>query len=121
MTGSAADCRVSVIMPTYRQGWCIGRAVQSLLSQRFREWELLVMDDGSPDDTSDVILGYAADRRIRYFRFHENRGLGTALRQGLSVARGGYIAYLPSDDVYFPDHLSALVELLDREPGVYAA
>ena len=103
---------VSVVMPTFDQGRFIARAIQSLLGQQLREWELIVVDDGSPDDTGEVVAPYLDDPRVSYVRLPRNRGLGAALNDGLARARGRYIAYLPSDDVYYPAHLAALAEVL---------
>ena len=113
--------RVSVLMPTYRQAAFIRRAIESLLAQALTDWELLVVDDGSPDETGAIVAAYLADPRIRYWRIERNGGLGAALNQATTLARGRYIAYLPSDDVYDLDRLAALLALLDRDPGVYLA
>jgi hypothetical protein len=112
--------RVSVLMPTYRQAWSIKRSIASLRAQSFTEWELIVVDDGSPDDTGDQIREIGDDR-IRYHRLEKNHGLGHALNTATAMARGDYLAYLPSDDVFFPDHLHTLVTLLDSDPAVYLA
>lgn len=112
---------VSVLMPTYRHGWVIDRALDSLLAQECQDWELILLDDGSPDDTRTVIEPYLADPRIRYVRFERNRGLGAALNHATGIARGKYLAYLPSDDVIHPDHLSSLVTCLDEEPDAFLA
>ncbi|MFI6691165.1 glycosyltransferase [Streptomyces sp. NPDC050433] len=119
--------KVSVLMPTYRQAWGIRRAIGSLRRQEFQDWELIVIDDGSPDSTGEIVSRYAdeggeeADPRISYHRLSRNRGLGHALEYGTSRARGDYLCYLPSDDVYFPGHLRQLVEALDTRPSVYLA
>ncbi len=68
--------RVSVLMPTYGQAHFIRRALDSLLAQSLTDWELIVVDDGSPDDTPKIVQPYLADPRIRYSRFARNRGLG---------------------------------------------
>src|ERR671927_83204 len=84
---------VSVLMPTFQQEHFIRRALDSLLAQSFTGWELLIIDDGSKDRTSEVARPYLADRRIRYRRLEQNQGLGAALNQGLSLAKGSLIAY----------------------------
>lgn len=112
---------VSVMMPTYKQEAFIARAVDSLLAQTFSNWELLIIDDGSPGDTFSAIERFSADPRIRYYRLSENGGLGRALNEGLSRARADLIAYLPSDDVYYPDHLVALIEALGAHPDATLA
>src|SRR3954454_9279976 len=104
---------VSVLMPTYDQANFIGRAIDSLLAQRLADWELIVVDDGSPDHTGDVVKPYLDDPRIRYERLPRNRGLGAALNHGLALAGGHFVAYLPSDDVYYADHLATLAVALE--------
>lgn len=103
---------VSVVMPTYAQGSFIARAIESLLAQSFADWELVIVDDGSPDATREVVEPYLADPRIRYIPLERNGGLGTALNIGLSHARAPLIAYLPSDDLYHRDHLATLTQAL---------
>ncbi|MDQ4045555.1 MAG: glycosyltransferase family 2 protein [Chloroflexota bacterium] len=106
--------RVTVIMPTYNHGSFIERAIDSLLAQSFRAWRLIIVDDGSPDETSSIIAPYLADRRIEHLRLPVNGGLGAALNIGLEHARGEFVSYLPSDDIYHADHLETLVACLDR-------
>lgn len=118
----ALECTVSVIMPTYRQAAFVARAISSLLAQTLRDWELIVIDDGSPDDqTGLAVRSFQSDARIRYRRLAHNGGLGAALNCGLDMASGRYIAYLPSDDVIYPDHLATLVALLDQQPQAIMA
>ena len=107
-------------MPTYRQVDFIARAINSLLAQTLVEWELIVVDDGSPDDTEKVVRSFT-DPRIRYFKFSENRGLGAVLNWSLTQAAGKFIAYLPSDDYFDPAHLSDCVDLLEANENTYAA
>jgi glycosyltransferase involved in cell wall biosynthesis len=113
--------RVSVLMPTYKQAGFIGRAIQSLLAQRLTDWELLIINDGSPDNTREIVAPFLEDKRLRYYEFEQNRGLGAVLNYGLEQARASLIAYLPSDDVYYADHLASLVECLEKEPGAVLA
>jgi hypothetical protein len=113
--------RVSVLMPTYDQAGFIAGALGSLYAQRLTDWELVVIDDGSPDDTGALVAAYGADPRIRYVRLPRNVGLGAALNVGLERARAELVAYLPSDDRYFADHLESLVAALERQPGAALA
>jgi hypothetical protein len=112
---------VSVLMPTFRQAPFIRRAVESLLAQTLQDWELIVVDDGSPDDTAAMLAPFLADPRVRYERLERNTGLGAALNHATALARGRYLAYLPSDDIYYPEHLAALAAILDARPEVYLA
>jgi hypothetical protein len=112
---------VCVLMPTYEQVRFIARALDSLLAQTLTDWEAIVVDDGSRDGTAQAVLPYLDDRRIRYYRFAENRGLGKALNKGLANAQAGLVAYLPSDDVYYRDHLQSLRTSLETAPQAVLA
>ncbi len=113
--------QVSVLMPTYGQRGFIARAIQSLLGQTLTDWELIIIDDGSPDDTHAEVLPYLGDTRIRYERLAHNVGLGAALNLALGRARAAKIAYLPSDDVYYAEHLATLALRLEQEHGAALA
>lgn len=104
MTG--CDIAFSVIMPTYNNSSFIRRAIKSLIDQSYEQWELVIVDDGSTDDTFDNIEDLLADKRIKYHKSLQNEGLGVAINTGLSIAANDYIAYLPADDYYFTTHLS---------------
>jgi len=113
---------VSVLMPTFKHAPFIHRAVESLLAQRFADWELVIVDDGSPDDTAAALAPLlAADSRLRYIRRERNGGLGAALNDATAAARGRYLAYLPSDDLFYPDHLQRLADLLESRPDASLA
>ncbi len=107
---------ISVLMPTYDQGRFIERAIDSLRCQTHSDWELLIIDDGSPDETATVVAPYLQDARIHYQRLSRNGGLGAALNIGLQQARGEFMAYLPSDDLYYAEHLASLVRCLEDNP-----
>jgi hypothetical protein len=113
--------RVSVLIPTYNQARFAGRALNSLLAQDLHDWEAIIVDDGSTDATAAVVAPYLRDPRVCYHRLPENRGLGAALNAALARASTPYIAYLPTDDLYYPNHLSALLHLLERHPRAVAA
>ena len=108
--------RVTVIMPTFDQAPFLPRALSGLLAQTMTDWELIVVDDASTDETPSVVAPYLSDRRVRYTRLPRNVDLGGAINHGLAVAAAKLIAYLPSDDHYFPEHLESLVDVLDRRP-----
>ncbi len=113
--------RVSVLIPTFDQAAFIPRALDSLLAQTLTEWEALVVDDGSPDGTGAAVAPYLRDGRVRYERLERNGGLGAALNRALDRARAPLIAYLPSDDVYYPEHLATLAGCLDEHPDAALA
>ncbi len=117
---SLAVARISVLMPVYAQAAFMPRAIGSLLDQDMTDWELVVVDDGSPDDVAAAIAPIDGDRRIAVHRLPENRGLGAALNEGLARSSAPLVAYLPSDDVLRADHLSALAGALE-DPAVVLA
>lgn len=108
---------VSVITPTYNRAHLLPRALESVLSQDFGDLELIVVDDGSTDETPEVVAGLA-DPRIRYIRFPENRGIGAARHAGVAAARGEFIAFIDSDDVWLPGKLAYQVTLFQCYPQV---
>ena len=118
---SLAQPSISVLMPTFGHAHFIRRALDSLLRQGRADWELVIVDDGSPDDTAGAVAPYLEDPRIRYQRLRRNRGLGAALNRAMSLARAPLIAYLPSDDLYYDDHLERLAGCLERNPDAVLA
>jgi glycosyltransferase involved in cell wall biosynthesis len=99
--------RVTVIIPTYNRAWCLREAVDSVLAQDFRDFELIVVDDGSTDDTPRLLQEYG--EAIRVFR-QENRGVSAARNAGIAVSRGALIAFLDSDDLWLQGKLARQVE-----------
>lgn len=118
---SGADVQplVSIIMPTHDRASIIAAAIASVREQGYRNWELLVCDDASSDNTEDVVAGFN-DRRIRYLKL-ERGGAAAARNAGLREARGAVIAYLDSDNYWHPGYLAAMVQVLEENPGRSAA
>ncbi|HJV87372.1 MAG TPA: glycosyltransferase family A protein [Noviherbaspirillum sp.] len=104
---------VSVLVPTFEQAHFIARGLDSLQAQSLIDWEAIIIDDGSEDGTAEAVSAFMDDARIRYHRLSGNTGLGHALNEALSRARAPLIAYLPSDDVYYRNHLDHLKACLD--------
>lgn len=97
----------------------VQRAIESILAQTFREFEFVIIDDGSSDNTWSVLEGFAGqDARIRLFRNERNIGLPSALNKGLQVSRGNYIARADADDLYRPRRLARQVQFMDTHPDV---
>lgn len=105
---------VSVIMPVYKTEAYLAEAVRSVLEQDFTDFELLVVDDGSPGDVRGILAGFD-DARIRYLH-HENRGPGYTRNRGIRESTGRYVAFLDSDDAWMPHKLSIQVAALDAAP-----
>lgn len=106
-------------MAVFNREQLIGEAIESVLGQSFRDFELLILDDGSSDRSVDVARRYA-DPRIRIVRHEENRGIPHTRNHGLALARGEFLAILDSDDVAFPRRLERQVGFLDANPGIAA-
>lgn len=105
---------VSVVMPTYDQQQFLPRAVQSLRQQTVTDWELHVVDDGSPEEARHALAPFAGDRRISLHRLPSNHGLGAACNVALDDSAAPFVAYLPSDDVWYPRHLEHLLTTARR-------
>lgn len=95
---------VSVVLPTYNRAHLLPRAIESVLAQTWTDLELIVVDDGSADDTPAVMARYD-DLRVRYVRYEPNQGANHARNVGIRAARGPYIAFQDSDDDWFPEKL----------------
>lgn len=103
---------ISVIMPAFNAGKYIGEAIESVLSQTYCDWELLIINDGSTDNTQTIIDTFInRDSRIRSL-YQENAKQSKARNLGIQHAKGEYIAFLDSDDIMFPDRLSYQIQLL---------
>lgn len=99
---------VSVIIPTYNRASLLKRAIKSVLNQKFEDFELIIVDDASPDDTPEVVKSFE-DKRIRYIRLKRNSGGPVARNTGIKKARGKFIALLDDDDEWLPHRLSVQI------------
>ncbi|MEX2617721.1 MAG: glycosyltransferase family A protein [Alphaproteobacteria bacterium] len=107
--------KVTVIIPTFDRAHILPRAIDSVLEQSFGDFELLVIDDASHDETKDVVAQYS-DPRLQYIKLEKNGGVAAARNSGIRRARGDYIAFLDSDDEWLSEKLALQVGLLDRLP-----
>jgi glycosyltransferase involved in cell wall biosynthesis len=105
---------ISVIIPTYNRAHLINRAIRSVLNQTYPHFELIVVDDGSTDNTEEVVKGFQ-DSRIVYLRHDTNRGGSAARNTGIKAARGEYIAFQDSDDEWMPTKLEKQIELFKQD------
>lgn len=103
---------MSVVVPVYNRAELVGGAIESVLAQSFRDWELILVDDASDDDPVAILAGYR-DARLRAVRRPTNGGVSAAQNTGLDAARGQLVAFLHSDDVWRPERLERLVPVLD--------
>jgi GT2 family glycosyltransferase len=103
----------TVVMPAFNTADTIGRAVESVLGQTREDFELVVVDDGSTDGTIDVLEAASQDRRIRVIR-QENRGAAAARNAAVTVARGHYVSFIDSDDLWLPTYLEKMTAVLDN-------
>jgi glycosyltransferase involved in cell wall biosynthesis len=109
---------ISVILPTLNRALHIGNAIESLLSQTFGDWELIVVDDGSSDSTFAVVDPYLMKHPgIRYMK-HNNRKPALSRNAGIQASFGRYITFLDSDDHYLPEHLETRLGILKNNPDV---
>src|SRR3972149_11690952 len=107
--------RVSIVVPPYNYGRFLPDCLGSILAQTYRDFEVMVVDDGSTDNTEEVVAGFLP--RVRYFR-QENQGVGAAMNQGIELAMGEYIRFVDADDMVLESGLEPQVALLDSHPRV---
>lgn len=102
---------VSIILPTYNRANVVGKAIESVLTQTYTDFELIVIDDGSTDDTEKVIASYD-DKRICYYRMEANGGQSKARNYGMKMAKYDYLAFEDSDDLWRIDKLEAQMRVM---------
>ncbi len=105
--------RISVIIPTYNRGWIIKEAIDSVLTQNYPDFELIVVDDGSTDDTQNILAEYKS--RIRILQ-QDNQGVSAARNYGIDKARGDYLAFLDSDDIWLQNKITTQVNFFKQDP-----
>lgn len=105
---------ISVIIPSYNHSKYIARCIDSVVSQSYKDWELIIIDDGSADNSNDIISSYK-DGRIKHF-MQENMGAHNTINRGLSLAKGDYLSILNSDDEFHPHRLERCLEVLAEQP-----
>ncbi len=109
--------KVSVIIPTYNRADLILPAVESVTTQTFKDYEIIVLDDGSTDNTAMVLEPLINRQVIKYF-YQENQGESAARNHAMRLAKGDYFAFLDSDDLFLPTKLEKQVAFLDAHPAV---
>jgi len=101
---------ISIIIPTFNRAYSLPDAIQSVLEQSAESWELIIVDDGSTDDTRQVISRFLSDERIKYY-FQKNAGVSAARNKGVELSRGDYLIFLDSDDRFLPGLIFRLNEI----------
>ena len=114
MTIRSKNPEVSVILPTYNRGWILKEAIDSILAQEFKDFELIVVDDGSTDNTGEILDSYEQD--ILVVR-QPNKGVSAARNRGIDAAEGRLIAFLDSDYLWLPRKLSSQVDFFNSNPA----
>jgi glycosyltransferase involved in cell wall biosynthesis len=106
---------VSVIIPVYNNEKYLGEAIESVLGQTYRSFELIVVNDGSTDNSAAIAKSYAS--QLRYY-YQDNSGVGAALNRGVELSRGNFLSFLDADDIWKKDKLMHQIETFDNNPDV---
>lgn len=104
---------VSIIMPSYNTAEYIVESIQSVLSQSYENWELIIVDDCSTDNTDEIIEPYLTDKRIKYLKNEKNSGAAVSRNRALREAQGKWIAFLDSDDIWMLDKLEKQIAYME--------
>ncbi len=104
---------VSIVMPSYNTAKYIGASIRSVLAQSYSNWELIIVDDCSTDDTDNVVKQYLTDNRIRFLKNEKNSGAAVSRNRALREAKGKWIAFLDSDDLWKPDKLEKQITFME--------
>lgn len=116
---SAPQPRVSIVMAAYNEERDIAKAIESIISQTFTDWELVIVDDGSSDKTVSLVQSFAEqDSRIRLVCNESNQELSASLNKGVGLARADLIARADADDINLPNRLAKQVEFMDAHPDI---
>lgn len=105
---------VSIITPSYNTAEYIAETIESVISQTYENWEMIIVDDCSTDNTDEVVKEYLADTRIRYLKNEKNSGAATSRNYALREAKGKWIAFLDSDDIWLPEKLEMQIAFMEH-------
>jgi glycosyltransferase involved in cell wall biosynthesis len=111
----SSESLVSIIIPTYNRAHLIGETIQSVVDQAYLSWELVIVDDGSADETEKIVRQFA-DTRIKYFRLSHSGSLAKIRNYGIKNSSGQYVALLDSDDLWLREKLTWQIDLLAQHP-----
>ena len=105
---------VSIIMPSYNTGKYIEDSIKSVLDQTYKNWELIIVDDCSTDDTEKSIKKYLKDKRIKFYKNEKNSGAAISRNKALKIAKGRWIAFLDSDDLWDKHKLELQISFMEK-------
>lgn len=105
---------MSIVMPSYNTGVYIKETIQSVLNQTYKNWELIIVDDCSNDNTDEIVLSFLKDQRIRFIKNKKNSGAALSRNRALREAKGKWIAFLDSDDLWVPEKLERQIQFMDE-------
>lgn len=103
---------VSIIMPSYNTAKYIGESIDSVINQTHTNWELIIVDDCSTDNTDEIVKPYLDDSRIKYLKNNKNSGAAVSRNYALREAKGKWIAFLDSDDIWYPEKLEKQIDFM---------
>ncbi len=104
---------VSIITPSYNTARYIAETINSVLRQTYSNWEMIIVDDCSTDNTDEIVKPYLSDKRIRYLKNEKNSGAAVSRNKALREARGKWVAFLDSDDLWFPNKLEKQIHFME--------
>ncbi len=110
--------KISIVMASYNYASIIGEAIESVINQTYKDWELIIIDDGSTDNSVEVIKKYLNDNRIKLYINEKNLGLAKTLRKGIQYSTSDWIAFLESDDKFFPNALEEKVKAISKNADI---
>lgn len=111
---------VSIIMPSYNTGRFIAESIKSVLAQTYPDWELIIVDDCSTDNTDEVVQPFLSDERIKYFKNEKNSGAALTRNRAMREAQGEWIAFLDSDDLWMPEKLEKMLQFMQANHYSFA-
>lgn len=110
--------KISIVMASYNYASIIGEAIESVINQTYKDWELIIVDDGSADNSVEVIKKYLSDNRIKLYINEKNLGLAKTVRKGIQYSTSDWIAFLESDDKFFPNALEEKVKAISKNADI---
>lgn len=108
------DELVSIIMPSFNTAKYIEESIKSVLAQTYTNWELMIVDDCSTDNTDEIVRSFLSDERIKYFKNEKNSGAAVSRNKALREAKGKWIAFLDSDDLWLPEKLERQIAFMKK-------